>query len=414
MSPKIKHSELIEAIAQDTELNTDFIRQFISDFGEIIQQGLMRDGKVRIHDFGTFSLHWINTQMGRNPQSGEPIEIPAHYRVLFHPTKSLKKAVNWRFAHLKPVMLGEKKATKLLPTEPDLEDLETEPPAPPKIVPAPEPTTIPVPPRVPEDTTPITEKKQPANKNRRLIFASIILFLLAFLIILVCLQIRDQNLPVKSEEVAQNDQSENMEDKQPTPETQPTKPSEAVDEEHSEIPPDEADTQTLAATPSTEPAEEVAEDKTISQPPEKTEPVEQPSTEKTPKAEISEQKKSMVYRTSTGDNLWDIATRYYERPYWWPIIYHANMTDMNNPDVIGIGVDLNVPRMQGTGEQPTVDDKREAALGYFNASLAYKKIGRTDAFNYLQQAILLDSTLMETRRQEISEEDYQRLKTMEK
>ena len=414
MSPKIKLSELIEAIAQDTELKADLIRQFISEFGEIIQQGLMRDGKVRIHDFGTFSLHWINTQMGRNPQSGEPIEITAHYRVLFHPTKSLKKAVNWRFAHLKPVMLGEKKVTKLLPTDPDLEDVETEPPVPHKIVPAPQPTTIPVPPRPTEDTTHIKEKKQPANKKRRLIFTGIILFLLAFVIIFVCLQMRDQNLPVDSEEVAQDDQSESVEDTQPIPEPQLTRPSEAVAEEHKEILPDEADTPPLAAIPSTEAAKKVTEDKTTTQPLKKTEPIEQPITETASKAKMSEQQNSMVYRTSAGDNLWDIATRYYEQPYWWPIIYHANMTDMSNPDVLGIHVDLNVPRMQGTGEQPTVEDKRGAALGYFNASLAYKKQGRTDAFSYLRQAIILDSTLMRTRKQEISEDDYQRLKAMEK
>lgn len=48
---------------------------------------------VRIAGFGTFDTHRSKKRMGRNPGTGEPIEIPAKTHARFRPAKGLKERV---------------------------------------------------------------------------------------------------------------------------------------------------------------------------------------------------------------------------------------------------------------------------------------------------------------------------------
>ena len=54
----------------------------------------MRDGeKVNITGFGIFRLYDRKARVGRNPQTGEPVQIPAKKMAKFRPGKVLKEAV---------------------------------------------------------------------------------------------------------------------------------------------------------------------------------------------------------------------------------------------------------------------------------------------------------------------------------
>ena len=63
---------------------------------DVVQQiadGLARDAKVQIQGFGTFQTKHRKERMGINPQTKEPMQIPASKTVGFKPGQDLKKRV---------------------------------------------------------------------------------------------------------------------------------------------------------------------------------------------------------------------------------------------------------------------------------------------------------------------------------
>ena len=57
--------------------------------------GALKDGdEVRLPGFGTFSVRQRNASKGRNPRTGEPIQIPASKLPKFKAGKILKEALN--------------------------------------------------------------------------------------------------------------------------------------------------------------------------------------------------------------------------------------------------------------------------------------------------------------------------------
>lgn len=51
------------------------------------------EGKVNISGFGTFVVVQTRPKTGRNPQSGEPVQVPAKLRPKFRPAQQLQKSI---------------------------------------------------------------------------------------------------------------------------------------------------------------------------------------------------------------------------------------------------------------------------------------------------------------------------------
>jgi len=58
-----------------------------------IRKGLQDDGSVQIQGFGSFQITTRKARTGRNPATGEPIEIPESKTVTFKPGKNLKEGL---------------------------------------------------------------------------------------------------------------------------------------------------------------------------------------------------------------------------------------------------------------------------------------------------------------------------------
>ena len=87
-------SELIEQIAQDAGVTRAAAKQMVNSFLDTISNELEKeDGKVRLSGFGTFSTTLRKARKGRNPQTGETIEVKASNTVKFKPAKALKESV---------------------------------------------------------------------------------------------------------------------------------------------------------------------------------------------------------------------------------------------------------------------------------------------------------------------------------
>lgn len=87
-------SELIQAIADEAELNKRDAAEFLNAFVSVVTQA-MKDGEdVTLVGFGSFHTAQSAERKGRNPKTGEPLTIAAHKTPKFRPGKALKEAVN--------------------------------------------------------------------------------------------------------------------------------------------------------------------------------------------------------------------------------------------------------------------------------------------------------------------------------
>lgn len=89
----MRKSELAQAIASDTDLSQKEAQEVITAFTDQVAQAMARGQTVNLVGFGTFSARERSARSGRNPQTGEAIEIPAGKTVGFKPGKGLKEAV---------------------------------------------------------------------------------------------------------------------------------------------------------------------------------------------------------------------------------------------------------------------------------------------------------------------------------
>jgi DNA-binding protein HU-beta len=85
--------ELIEAVAQDANITKAQAQAALDAFVSNVQKSLKSGNKVTLVGFGTFSASTREERMGRNPQTGQPIRIPARRVAKFSAGKALKEAI---------------------------------------------------------------------------------------------------------------------------------------------------------------------------------------------------------------------------------------------------------------------------------------------------------------------------------
>jgi len=79
-----------------------------------------------------------------------------------------------------------------------------------------------------------------------------------------------------------------------------------------------------------------------------------------------------THRVAHEDNLWKISGNYYRNHYLWPNIYRANIDAIKNPNVLERDQQLAVPILYGPSEQLTGEDRRNLAESYFLLYRYYK------------------------------------------
>lgn len=87
-------SELVASVAEAAELTKKDAEKAVNAVFASVQNALVEDDKVQIIGFGTFEVRTRAARKGRNPQTGETIEIPASKNPVFKAGKALKEAVN--------------------------------------------------------------------------------------------------------------------------------------------------------------------------------------------------------------------------------------------------------------------------------------------------------------------------------
>lgn len=86
--------ELINAIAADTGMTKTAVKIMLQSFEFRVTEALANGDEVKMIGFGTFKVRPQPARIGRNPATGEEVEVPAKKRVSFIAGKGLKEAVN--------------------------------------------------------------------------------------------------------------------------------------------------------------------------------------------------------------------------------------------------------------------------------------------------------------------------------
>lgn len=87
-------SELVAAIAEQTELSKKDAEKALASFVDVVSVELSKGGKIQLVGFGTFDVAERSAREGRNPQTGATMKIPASKAPRFKAGKALKDVVN--------------------------------------------------------------------------------------------------------------------------------------------------------------------------------------------------------------------------------------------------------------------------------------------------------------------------------
>ena len=88
-------SELIELIAgRQSQLSSKDVELAVKTILEHMSQALSTGERIEIRGFGSFSLHYREPRKGRNPKTGDAVELTGKYVPHFKPGKELRERVN--------------------------------------------------------------------------------------------------------------------------------------------------------------------------------------------------------------------------------------------------------------------------------------------------------------------------------
>lgn len=85
---------LAEAIALGADISLIKGEKILKILLEIIEKQLISQESVQLSGFGTFAVKTRAARVGRNPKTGDPIEIGASIAIRFIPGKAFKDQVN--------------------------------------------------------------------------------------------------------------------------------------------------------------------------------------------------------------------------------------------------------------------------------------------------------------------------------
>jgi DNA-binding protein HU-beta len=86
-------TELIDALAAESEIDRKDAKRFLEGLVAVVTREIRGGGEVPLKDLGKFKVQRRQARVGRNPLTGDPVDIPAKTVVKFMVAKSLKDLV---------------------------------------------------------------------------------------------------------------------------------------------------------------------------------------------------------------------------------------------------------------------------------------------------------------------------------
>lgn len=92
-------ADIVERIYKDGGFSKKEAAELVDLVFDTIKDTLSRGEKVKISGFGNFSIRDKSTRVGRNPQTGNAMDISARRVLTFKPSQVLKEDITTRYAH---------------------------------------------------------------------------------------------------------------------------------------------------------------------------------------------------------------------------------------------------------------------------------------------------------------------------
>ena len=86
-------TQLVGKLAEDSGISRKQAEQVLGVLVDTVRKAIKKGDTVKIPDLGGWRLRSMKARMGRNPQTGEAIKIPARKKVGFTVAKSFKQTV---------------------------------------------------------------------------------------------------------------------------------------------------------------------------------------------------------------------------------------------------------------------------------------------------------------------------------
>src|SRR3954470_11376934 len=85
--------QMAATLAESHDLPKRQVETMLGEFVQTLAEHLQQGSKIRIPGLGIFQVSARAARMGRNPATGEPIQIKASKKIAFRPAKELKEAI---------------------------------------------------------------------------------------------------------------------------------------------------------------------------------------------------------------------------------------------------------------------------------------------------------------------------------
>lgn len=346
MSNKVTYAEIIEALSRTTGFSKQKSEAFIKALIAEVKTELQENGKASITNFGSFKVKEVADRQGQNPQTGEPITIPAHKRVTFTPYKALREEVNAKYGHLESELIGERKEKPRTESEAVPAIFEEVKLAGTNVEPEPDIEKDGI---VEEEPRSFDRRERARGNNIGLIMVAVLVLVVVGLASTWLFLGTDE-----PEQTAMNVSAQTEQEASVPQEPESEGPTEAMDQEPSKN-------------------EMMTEEETVREEPQ---PVQNPETvEQTSSGTVIN---GNTYQVKKDEWYWVIAEKVYGKSRFWPLIFVENQSVDSDPDKLYPSSGLEVPEMEGTAENPTKGDYGNLANASRVVSEAYLNVDKTE------------------------------------
>lgn len=87
-------AQLVEEVARTTQLTKKHAELIVNTVFESIVQSLRDGEKIELRGFGSFRIRQRGARIGRNPKTGDRVQVPPKRIPYFKPGKELKELLN--------------------------------------------------------------------------------------------------------------------------------------------------------------------------------------------------------------------------------------------------------------------------------------------------------------------------------
>ena len=92
--PSITKSDLVKILSRNQNyLATRDVDLAVKSLLNMMSNSLSSGERIEIRGFGSFNLHYNQPRKGRNPRTGDPVDVPGKFVPNFRPAKELRERV---------------------------------------------------------------------------------------------------------------------------------------------------------------------------------------------------------------------------------------------------------------------------------------------------------------------------------